>query len=645
MGISMEKGNAIKLSERKKKKKADHIITGKIDPEKLKEIPDKARVKVYAIRDRKVIGSSPVEKDGTFTIKYSYEIYENAKEKLPLGVYLTIGPDVPEDAILRERFPRALLPVNVFREREQKFYAEVSDEIIDRAFIRKYIIDWHKKYCTVWNPCIHVMTCSRIEDGLCYGEADLKDARVRIYAVRRRIVWPVGSGPGPYTVLIAEGDTDSSGRFWHEETICRYLYVIPIYLTLGYRVEVGQIIDGAFNQIYIDPEDKLRTLESGLCEEIYINEADIVAPIEAEGPLTGDTFTLTRIGNIPVGYIEQDPTSVFNGYANSTSATDSATLKVHDSAFCRTIKLFANIGSGLLSGPNEVRYYRLKYSYESGGATVDAYVETSFPNLRESTAAEEPTAGPYITETMGPIVGPDGKRNVYTYPNPYDLALDKQWVYKGLIMVYNTNNLPLHYGKFTFTVEPLDTAMNPVTVTNPSELSCTILVDNTVPTASIGNIIGPSGQEATACGFLRLDLDNTYTACDGNTRKQLSGTVTVPHTVSDGHENIWQINVIADFGDVCDPNIVMQTLSYADTSIVPLAQRPRWGGGSYTASSTGKKSTNDVWGNPIPGSKLNRWDQCAYQFRLRVHKRVTNGEISYYYWDYTKHITIMEKVP
>jgi hypothetical protein len=637
----MKNGNETKVSRAQKMKKADYIITGKIDPRKLKEIPDKAKIRVYAIRDRKVIGSSLVQRDGKFTVKYAYDVYETVKEKLPIGVYLTIGPDIPEDGVFGERFPRAFLPTDVFKEKKQKFYAEASLEIIDVAFKTQYIIDWFEKYCTVWNPCIHVLTCSRKEDTLCYGEKDLADARVRIYVVREQLIYPIGLGPRTYTVLVAEGDTDSSGRFWHEETICRYRWIIPFYRTLGYRVEVGQIVDGAFNQIYIDPVDELRTLESGLCEEIYINEADVVTPTEPEGLLTGDTFKLTRIGNIPVGYIEQDNTSAFYGYANSIVATDSATLKVHDSAFCRTIKLFANIGNGLLSGPNEVKHYRLKFSYESEGATVETYVTVPFRSLRESTAAEKPTAGPYITETMGPIVGPSGERNVYTYPNPYDLALDKQWVYKGLIMVFNTRNLPLHYGKFTFTIEPLNSAMSPVTVTNPSELSCTILVDNTAPTASIGDIVGPYGQ-AAACGFLELDLYNTYTACDGNTRKQLSGTVTVPHTVSDEHENIWQIRVIADYGDVCDSPIVMQTLNYTDTSIVPLAQRPSWNGGNYTASSTGKKSTNDIWGNPIPGSELNRWDQCAYQFRLRVHKRVTNGEHGYYHWDYTKHITIME---
>ena len=110
----MEKGNETKIPRAQKTKKADYIITGKIDPRKLDEIPDKTRVRVYAIRDRKIIGSGLVQRDGTFTIQYAYDIYEAVKEKRPIGTYLTIGPDVPEDGIFGERFPRAFLPAKAF---------------------------------------------------------------------------------------------------------------------------------------------------------------------------------------------------------------------------------------------------------------------------------------------------------------------------------------------------------------------------------------------------------------------------------------------------------------------------------------------------------------------------------------------------
>ncbi len=616
----------------------NYNITGKFDPERLEKVPEELGVRIYAIRDRKVIGAAPVQRDGSFAIEYKYDTYESKNRHLALGTYLVAGPEIPEDGILREKFPRIYLSPEMFQEREGEYYAEVPQEITAQVLHEQYIIDWFERYCYVWRPCIQIQTCSCIKDGVCYGERDLAGARVRIYAFVDPVIHWVGSSGEPYLRLVAEGNTDGSGRFRHEETRCRYRYMIPVERILGYRVEVGQVIDGAFNAIYMDPEETLRTLTSDLCEEIYINEVDVVVPSDDEGQLTGDTFKLTRISNIPVGYIEQDPSSAFYGYADSHNATDSATLKVRDSAFGRTIKFFANIGSGLLSGSNEVRHYRLKYAYDDDGTTIENYIQIPFRNLREATVVESITAGSYVTETMGPLVGPDEVRNVYVYANPYDTAKDKNWVYKGLIMVFDTRTLPLRHGRFTFTVEPLDSDMNPVAVANPDELSCTLLIDNTAPTATIGDISGPYDQ-AAACGFLSLDEAGSYTACDGNTRKQLSGTLVVPYTVSDVNENIWQIRGVADYGDVCDPDIVLQTLNYEDTSVVPSAQRPCWNGGSYTASSTGKHTVH------VPGSTLNTWDQCAYQFRVTVYKRVTDGERAYFWWVFTKHVTLMEKTP
>ncbi|NCA71968.1 MAG: hypothetical protein EOM91_18195 [Sphingobacteriia bacterium] len=227
--------------------------------------------------------------------------------------------------------------------------------------------------------------------------------------------------------------------------------------------------------------------------------------------------------------------------------------------------------------------------------------------------------------------GPDGNRNVYAYPNPYDLALDAQWVYKGLIMVYDTNGLPLKQGRFRLTIEPLDNAMTPVSVVNPADLSCTIMIDNTAPSVTIGEIAGPYGT-APACGFLNLDQNGTYLACDGLPRIKLAGMVTVPFTVNDPERHIWQILVVADYGDVCDTAITMQTLSYTDTSLVPTSQRPSWQGGSYSASSNGR-SVGDSF----------CWDQCAHEFSVDVYKRVTNGEHAHYHWIFTKHVTLMAR--
>ncbi|MCD4702810.1 MAG: hypothetical protein K8R64_00660 [Methanosarcinaceae archaeon] len=617
-------------------KGADYKIDGKVDPKLLKELPEGLALRAYAVRDRRVLGSSPIEDDGSFNIKYKYGIYEKNDKRLAIGPSLVIGPNLPEDEILKEKFPFAFMPPEKFKETKGEWFgtvpAKTTKEMLSPSVLERFIQPWWKIYCHEWRPCLEILSCSSISGGLCYNQHPLPDVRVRIYEVRWPMLIRFGTKAKKYTTLVAEGDTDEFGYFRTHKTICKKPTMVPFFTTLGYIVEVGQVIDGMFHSIYRDPDDQLRDLKNDLCEEVHIEESEIIEPEGAEGLLTGDTFKLTRIGNIPVGYINQDPTSSFHGYANSSLATDSATLKVVDSAFYRGIKIYANIGAGIV---NTVKFYRIKCSYEVEGILVENYVQVPFYNLRESTPAEKPISGPYKTEYMGPT------DSTYAYPNPYEMAVDKQWVYKGLIMKLDTRTLPLPYGKFTFAVEVLDAAKNPVTVDDPDDLACTILVDNTPPTGAIADIIGPSGS-AAACGFLKLPDFGTYTACDGNTRKQVNGRITVPFSAQDEHDNIYKLTLGAHFGDVCDapvtlvgpgqpPEISMTpgatgcggTSEYRIYSDVPAVQHPNWDGDEDYCASKDKV-----------------WDECAYQFRLTIHKRLTNGEIKYPWWNFTKHITI-----
>ena len=620
-----------------KEKKGKYRIEGRIDPKALSKVPKEMSLRVYAVRDRKIVGSCPVKKKGTFTVEYEWETYAKGRIKKPIGVYLMVGPDLPEDSILQHEFPKEFLESKVFKFADGTWHVKASDSLMQKLFspnlMKKYYLPWWEIYCYDWRPCVQILACSQITGGLCYNERPMTDVRVRIHEIRFPLLVVAGQTPQTYTTIIAEGDTDAFGYFKASIRRCRALFRIPFHVVKGHRVEVGQVVDGLFHRIYMDPEDKPRQLESDLCQEIHILETDVIHPEHAEALLTGNTFRLTRIGNIPVGYINQDDTSAFHGYADSMAASDSATKKVKDCAFYGKIKIFANIGDGLL---NTIKFYRIRYSYMSNGTTVENYVQVPFNNLRESTDAEKPIFGPYKTEFMGPTDG-----NIYEYPNPYDLAAGKQWVYKGLTMVLNTATLPLAYGKFTFTIEPLNAAKNPVTVDNPGDLSCTILVDNTPPSGSIGDIFGPSGV-AAACGFLKLPAAGSHPGCDGNPRNRVSGLITVPFKAQDQNTNIHSITLQAHFGDVCDAPVMLVgpgmkpeislspshsgcggTVQYQNYDDVPQAERPHFGGSAaYCAS-------------------LNHfWDVCAYEFRLTIHKRVTNGEVAHPWWTFSKHITI-----
>ncbi len=614
---------------------SNYKINGKLNTALLKELPKGLKLKVYAVRDRRVLGSSAIDEDGSFNIAYKYGAYEVRGKKLAVGPSLVIGPDMPGDAVLKGGFPKVFLKHEAIIEKAGEYVAAVPaatlKELFSKPAIERVLVPWWKQFCHEWRPCVQIISCSRIENGICYGEQPLLNMRVRIYEVGQLLF-----GHGQVKNLVAEGDTDQWGYFRFQKTICFIPWADPAFFSKGYLVEVGQMIDGAFNLVYADSPSELRDLESDLCEEIYILKTDVIVPTEDEGMLTGNVFRLTRIGNIPVGYINQNVSSPFHGYADSHGATDSATLKVVDSAFYSSIKLFANIGAAAI--PN-IKYFRIKCIYEQNGTTIESDVQTPFNNLRESTDAEKPIFGPYKTEYLGPIDG------VYTYPNPYSLAVNEQWVYKGLIGVINTGALPLSYGKFTFRLVPLKADKTPATVDNTDGLECTILVDNTAPTGSISDIIGPSGI-APACGILRLPLKKTRVACDGNTRNVVEGRITVPFNVSDQHSNLKEIYLSAHFGDVCDAG------EKSPVSLVGPGKRPEVncspGHSGCNGTAIEYQSYDDVpsgqrpywYGNQYCSSKFGEWDECAYEFRLTVYKRLTNGEVAYPWWTFPKYITI-----
>jgi hypothetical protein len=604
-------------------------IDGKIDAGVLKEIPEEMELKVYAVRERRVLGTSKIELDGSYSIRYKYQIHreQDSERKHAMGPYLIAGPDLPGDTILKHKFPAVFLPPENFKMKEDALHAtigqNIANQIINKEIIVAYLKPWWKLHSYEWRPCLELLACSRIESGLCYDQEPLSNMHVRIYQRRFPRLWLTGSTPREYTVLVSEGDTDSFGYYRDSETY--YLPWILLWRNLGYIVEVGQIIDGAFVSLYKEPYSEI---PNDICQRILIEKTQVITPESPEGLLTGNTFKLTRIGNIPVGYINQNSASPFHGYANTLTAADSATLPVIDSAFYSTLKLYANIGAGIL---NTVKYYRIKYAYEANGTHIESYLQAPFYNTRETTDEERPVYGPYKTEFMGPTGG------YYTYPNPYDLAADKQWVYKGLIMVLNTATLPLPYGKFTLTLEPLDAGKNPVAVDNPADLACTILVDNTGPAGSLGDIIGPGEQTVPACGFLTLpSVGSRAATCYGSpaTRNVVQGEISVPFSATDEHGNIHSIVLSAEFG--CNESYVVVNSSnsptagcggaaeYQDYNDVPNAQRPDWHGRSDYC-----------------GARDGTWDECAYQFRLWIYKRLTNGEVAYPRWEFTKHITIM----
>jgi hypothetical protein len=391
-------------------------------------------------------------------------------------------------------------------------------------------------------------------------------------------------------------------------------------------VEVYQKIGGITNTLYSGSHRFEHNLPQFIC--IDRDEVEIIEIPEPDGAGVGNSFGFTRVGNIPIeDYINQDESSVFFGYANSIRATDTATHKVKDFAFFGALHLYANIGDGLLGEPEdcEIQYIRVKYEHlvedGAGGYITDAegYIQTPFGNAREPREGE----GDDLTETMGPLPLSEtgGMIGVYRYANPYEtkaLYPSKEindWVFKGLLMVIYPSSLPFNYGRYKLTVEAYGTDMEEVSIAdvdnNDFVEEFNLLIDNDISalTGDIKDIMGTG-----ACGFLpRTEIPSG-----------IPFDITVGFDINNSRGNLRDFQLTAHWGANCEG-----ILSEGEYPIYPGITPPRWEGKSGISVTENKA-----------------WVQCAYQFRLRARRRVTNG-FSDETWRevFTKHITIESNNP
>ena len=612
--------------------KSNYKIQGRIASETIKAVPGNMPVKIYAFRDRKVLGSSLASENGCFCIEYQYEIYTQGEQRLPLGVYLAVAPDLPDGRILKENFPKVFLPNEAFKETEGYWTATVPETttalMISRPILDTFWEQWLKAMYREWRPWVRVIDAR---------DNYLKNGHVRIYEPRTSFYpFNLDGKPNPaYMVLVAEGNTDQFGNFKTTKTVLRFP---KLYLSNGYLVEVSQCVNGESTILFKDSESKPRELNNDVCEDIHLPSV-ISSPLSSAGPLTGKVFNITHIGYIPVKCIQND------GYATTknSSAADDASIPITDTAFYGTLKLYANIGQEIR---DSVKYYSISYKVDDDPNSYD--ILTPFNNLRESTSTEQDSFGPYRTEFMGPQ---DGK--YYEYPNPYDDKEEKNWVYKGLLLVLDTTKLPKPYGLYTFTVDLFTEDLNGNKISIPnldtlnSRLSVTMLVDNTAPTGSIKDIIGPDNLPVAACGSLLLPKTSEMIGYDPclktYSRTLLNGAITVNFGAQDGHGNIQRIELYANFG--CNEQY----------KLVTYGENPTNGYQNYDQVPSDGDDPNNPHKKWFGGredyckTRNGEWHECAYEFLLTIYKRVTNGEnidpygnAEYPWWNFTKHITITQ---
>jgi hypothetical protein len=608
----------------KREKLTNYSIKGKVDLRGLREISDEVPILAYAVRDRRVLGSAPIRKDGSFQIQYKYKVFGENKE--PYGVDLIIGPELPGDQILKTKLERTFLSSKGFKQASPDWKIELAESLVLSDKVWQAIFDYSVLATCQFSYIGFVYTCSPLNDppgghAGCVSQEALSSADAEAY-VR---LSSVSTG----AITAEDIEVDLTGRFEKTETWPGISCVFP---SEPVKVEVYQKTDAGDHIVYTGPH----VFDNNIAEDIFIDrdKVEIIAIPPDPTPGTGNFFGFERIGNIPVEAVYRageitgefgvgtPVPSEFVGYVNSVDkpgvVLGDADRRVKDYAFGDILHLYANIGEdfgtpypgGVDMSDVSIKYFRIKYSYENpetGETIADTDISVKFHNTRR-------VPGGTTTEFMGAFTDWKGHslpHPTYVYPNPYETASNKNWKYRGLILKLDTNRfLRRKYGRYTFTLEPLDEDMNPVTVADPDDLVLTLLIDNDhdALTGEIEDILKDS-VGTTVCGS--IDLTGTG-VCS-------SPELKVKHTVNDSHGNLQGFSLSARYGQDKKVSFAPPTGDVYSRS----GTTPYWNGVAHHEASV----------EAI-------WRKCAYEFRLVASRRVTNGFYTIKEKEFTYHVTI-----
>ena len=605
----------------KEKKILEYSIKGNIDHSKTKDLSHDVTLVAYAIRDRRVLASSPIEEDGSFNITYNYKSF--GKEGAPYGVDIIIGPELPNDEILQTNIKRTFLSAKGFKPLGTQLTYHIPDPVVVTPQI-PHIPPFHKCHFTYTG---FVYTCSplRTPPG---GQAGCQNPNVLSCA----------SGEVEAFVrlkreknIIAEGiEVEPTGKFeitkkWWTPYFC-------FYFPQSIDVEVYQETDTGEHILYSGKH----TFSDNIAEDIFIDreKTEIICIPPKPTVEGGNFFGFERVGNIPVEAIYQagEITGEFGagvpvpdefiGYANSVDkphvTLGSADLKLKDFAFYSTLHFYGNLGEnfgveyeeGIDMSDVDIKYFRLKCSYlnpETGETLDDEYVSVPFNNTRKTATG---TTAENMRVTTHPVSNDALTIPTYIYPNPYETDVDKNWRYRGLMLVLNTNTLPYAYGRYTFTIIPLDKDMNEITETSTvsieesKDCQLILLIDNDQQ-ALTGEI--ESVGTTSPCGVIDLKHVAIGTASD----------IKVKYNLNHTHKNLQEYRLSAQYGKGKSIAFPLSNNVYTRSGLTPYWQ-------SVHNTST----------------KHYVWEKCAYQFRLSVRRRVTNGFSTRTWETFTYHVSI-----
>jgi hypothetical protein len=401
-------------------------------------------------------------------------------------------------------------------------------------------------------------------------------ARVKVYEVDKV--------PAGYKAdLLVEGFTDLSGEF---NLSFAWPYDISV---AGNRPDIifkaTQKIDGTEKVIY----------NENPASETRWNIGDILSvTLEAEGCLSiaptpsgrpyDILFVFTRIGVIGVNNIHTVGAGA-TGYAYPDIDPAAPNSRDANSPFGLTLDV-----AGWFGQFTDTTRYKIQYS--SDGVHFADIADPLYNSYYEF----DPGGGNWITAAMGPFTE-GGQINVYKMP--YVENPGQPWIFPDLIAKWDTTKVT--DGLYTLKIQGFKwnasgTALEPSSalLIDPSYGTLKLRVDNSPPVSKI-NGIKHDGHAVAVCEI----VDFT------------SGALSIEFEASDskGHLREYVLNAMYGHNNIVSPIPVGGSDNYSNH----IGPSRHWNGGAFTV-------TYDT--TTYPAAKM---PTCAYQFRLDVTKRTTNG--------------------
>lgn len=408
------------------------------------------------------------------------------------------------------------------------------------------------------------------------------------------------------TEFLTEGLTDLEGEFnisftWPFDTSILENRPDIIF-------KVTQKIDGVDKVIYNENPATQTRWNIGDILSVTLEAENCISIIPTPAGRPYDTlFVFTRVGVIGVNNIHTSGAGA-SGYAYPDTLPAAPNSRDANSPFGLTLDIAGWFGQFT----DTVRY---KIQYSSDGVH---FTDISDP-LYNSYYEFAPGGGNWITVAMGPFVE-GGQTNVYKMP--YIEKPGQPWIFPDLLAKWDTTKVT--DGLYTLRIQGFrmnGTLLEPSAALfiDPGYGTLKLRTDNSPPVSKITSI-KLNGVLKHVCEIV------DYT----------SGALSIEFEARDskGHLREYSLNAMYGHNNVVSPIPVHGADNYSNH----IDASRHWDGGTFSADYTYDPAKPPTDPNNYSSSKM---PTCAYQFRLDVTKRTTNGYgLIYYGIEDTAHITV-----